>query len=333
MQIKHILKEQTPPAVQPAAAAPAAPVPGAQPAAVKNVQQAATQTRGQQTQGQLNVQALKQLLPGVDGTKLSQAMLAVKSGAMTAAHYQILGMAFQLLVQAEPATTVKVMNLLKKVQQEPVSEAGVMDYAKALKQKVTGQLQGQTVGQAAAGSAAQSQANALAMATVKNWNNKAALLRQQALAGGTKPANPAAPIDPEIYKANLEDFVDRVMFKGDMDYLDDASKKQITADIDALVLVQGDQAKTNTGFKKLALSALTSRTTKPGVPAQAAQPAAAAGQQTQHTPQTIDAELAAQRVKLPPINTLKSALSVPHIRATGDPRADALLTRFGYDPR
>jgi hypothetical protein len=237
------------------------------------------------------------------------------------------------LVQAEPATTVKVMNLLKKVQQEPVAEAGVMDYAKAIGSKMTGGAQGQTIGQAATSSAAQSQANALAMATVKNWNNKTALLRQQALAGGTKPANPAAPIDPEVYKANLEDFVDRVMFKGDMDYLDDTSKEQITADIDALVTVQGDQAKTNTGFKKLALTALTSRTTKPGVPAQAAQPAASAGQQTQHTPQTIDAELAAQRVKLPPINTLKSALSVPHIRATGDPRADALLTRFGYDPR
>lgn len=330
MQIKHILSEQTPAAPAPD---PAAPAQQAAPGAVKNVQQAATQTRGQQTQGQLNVQALKQLLPGVDGTKLSQAMLAVKSGAMTAAHYQILGMAFQQLVQADPATTVKVMNVLKRVQQEPVAEAGVLDYAKAIGSKMTGGAQGQTIGQAAAGSAAQSQANALAMATVKNWNNKAALLRQQALAGGTKPANPAAPIDPKVYKANLEDFVDRVMFKGDMDYLDDASKKQITADIDALVAVQGDQAKTNTGFKKLALSALTSRTTKPGTPAQAAQPAAAAGQQTQHTPQTIDAELAAQRVKLPPINTLKSALSVPHIRATGDPRADALLTRFGYDPR
>ena len=329
MQIKHILSEQTPAAPAPD---PAAPAQQAAPGAVKNVQQAATQTRGQQTQGQLNVQALKQLLPGVDGTKLSQAMLAVKSGAMTAAHYQILGMAFQQLVQADPATTVKVMNVLKRVQQEPVAEAGVLDYAKAIGSKMTSGAQGQTIGQAAAGSAAQSQANALAMATVKNWNNKAALLRQQALAGGTTPANPAAPIDPEIYKANLEDFVDRVMFKGDMDYLDDASKKQITADIDALVAVQGDQAKTNTGFKKLALSALTSRTTKPGTPTQAAQPAAA-GQQTQHTPQTIDAELAAQRVKLPPINTLKSALSVPRIRATGDPRADALLTRFGYDPR
>jgi hypothetical protein len=342
MQIKHILKEQTPPAVQPAAAAPAAPDPAAPaqqaaPGAVKNVQQAATQTRGQQTQGQLNVQALKQLLPGVDGTKLSQAMLAVKSGAMTAAHYQILGMAFQQLVQADPATTVKVMNVLKRVQQEPVAEAGVLDYAKAIGSKMTGGAQGQTIGQAAtasatnrAGSAAQSQANALAMATVKNWNNKAALLRQQALAGGTTPANPAAPIDPKIYKANLEDFVDRVMFKGDMDYLDDTSKKQITADIDALVLVQGDQAKTNTGFKKLALSALTSRTTKPGTPAQAAD---TTGQQTQHTAQSVEAELAAQGVKLPSINTLKSALSVPHIRATGDPRADALLTRFGYDPR
>jgi len=110
MQIKDILLEQTPPAAQPAVA---------QPGAVKNVQQAATQTKGQQTQGMLNVQALKQLLPGVDGAKLTQAMLAVKSGAMTAAHYQILGMAFQQLVQADPTTTVKVMNLLKRVQQEP----------------------------------------------------------------------------------------------------------------------------------------------------------------------------------------------------------------------
>lgn len=107
MQIKDLL-EQTP-----------AVAPVAQPASVKNVQQAAAQTKGQQTQGMLNVQALKQLLPGVDGTKLSQAMLAVKSGAMTAAHYQILGMAFQELVQADPATTMKVMNLLKRVQQEP----------------------------------------------------------------------------------------------------------------------------------------------------------------------------------------------------------------------
>jgi hypothetical protein len=117
MQIKDVLLEQTPPA------APTAAAPAAQPAAVKNVQQAATQTRGQQTQGMLNVQGLKQLLPGVDGTKLAQAMLAVKSGAMTAAHYQVLGMAFQELVQADPATTVKVMNLLKRVQQEPVPES------------------------------------------------------------------------------------------------------------------------------------------------------------------------------------------------------------------
>lgn len=115
MQIKHILKEQTPAA--PPAAGVAPPAAGA----VKNVQQAAGQAKGQQTQGMLNVQALKQLLPGVDGAKLTQAMLAVKSGAMTAAHYQILGIAFQELVQADPATTVKVMNLLKRVQQEPAA--------------------------------------------------------------------------------------------------------------------------------------------------------------------------------------------------------------------
>ena len=114
MQIKHILKEQTPAAPPAAGVAPPA-------GAVKNVQQAAGQVKGQQTQGMLNVQALKQLLPGVDGAKLTQAMLAVKSGAMTAAHYQILGIAFQELVQADPATTVKVMNLLKRVQQEPAA--------------------------------------------------------------------------------------------------------------------------------------------------------------------------------------------------------------------
>jgi hypothetical protein len=119
MQIKHILKEQTPVAPAPAAAQTGTAAPAA--SAVKNVQQAAGQVKGQQTQGMLNVQALKQLLPGVDGAKLTQAMLAVKNGAMTAAHYQILGIAFQELVQADPATTVKVMNLLKRVQQEPAA--------------------------------------------------------------------------------------------------------------------------------------------------------------------------------------------------------------------
>jgi hypothetical protein len=119
MQIKHILKEQTPVTPAPVAAQSGTAVPAA--SAVKNVQQAAGQVKGQQTQGMLNVQALKQLLPGVDGAKLTQAMLAVKSGAMTAAHYQILGIAFQELVQADPATTVKVMNLLKRVQQEPAA--------------------------------------------------------------------------------------------------------------------------------------------------------------------------------------------------------------------
>ena len=117
MQIKHVLGEQTP--VVPPAAGTAAPAASA----VTNVQQAAGQVKGQQTQGMLNLQALKQLLPGVDGTKLTQAMLAVKSGAMTAAHYQILGIAFQELIQADPATTSKVMNLLKRVQQEPAATA------------------------------------------------------------------------------------------------------------------------------------------------------------------------------------------------------------------
>jgi hypothetical protein len=333
MQIKDVLLEKTPPAVQPAAA------PAAQPGAVKNVQQAAAQTKGQQTQGQLNVQALKQLLPGVDGTKLTQAMLAVKSGAMTAAHYQILGMAFQQLVQADPATTIKVMNLLKRVQQEPIAEAGVMDYAKALGQKVTGQLQGQTVGQAATGSAAATQAKTLGDASAKNWANKAALLRQQALkqGGGAAPANPKAPIDPGVYKANLEDYVNRVMFRGDMDALDTASKPQVEKSIDALVAAQGNAGATQKLFGDLALAALTALTARVNRPGQAAAPA---GQQTgqqagQITSQSVEAELAAQGVKISGTeNAMRSSLvsagADPRIKATGDPRADALLKRFGY---
>jgi hypothetical protein len=341
MQIKDVLLEQTPPAAQPAAAPVAQPA--AQPGVVKNVQQAAAQTKGQQTQGMLNVQALKQLLPGVDGTKLTQAMTAVKSGAMTAAHYQILGMAFQQLVQADSATTVKVMNLLKKVQQEPVAEAGVLDYAKALGQKVTGQLQGQTVGQAATSSAAATQAKTLGDASAKNWANKAALLRQQALkqGGGAAPANPKAPIDPGVYKANLEDYVNRVMFRGDMDALDTASKPQVEKSIDALVAAQGNAGATQKLFGDLALAALTARVNRPG---QATAPAGKpAGQQTgqqagQITPQSVEADLAAQGVKIPGTeNAMKSALVSagiePRIKATTDPRANALLKRFGYDPR
>ena len=334
MQIKHILNEQTPAA----SAAPAAPAQQAAPGAVKNVQQAATQTRGQQTQGQLNIQALKQLLPGVDGTKLSQAMLAVKSGAMTAAHYQILGMAFQQLVQADPATTVKVMNLLKRVQQEPVAEAGVLDYAKAIGSKITGGAQGQTINQAATASATQrtdkaalSQANGLGIAASKNWANKAALLRQQAIKNlnGAQPANPKAPIDPEIYKANLTDFVSRLMFKGKIDALDDASKKQIDPVIAQLVAAQGNQGSTEKLFKDLSLAALTSRSARPEVNDQDAD---TTGQQTQHTAQSLEAELATQGVKLPPVSTLKSNVTIPRVRTTGDPRADLLLARFGYQP-
>ena len=337
MKIKDVLIEQTPPAAQPASA------PAAQPAAapaVKNVQQAAVQTKGQQTQGMLNVQALKQLLPGVDGTKLTQAMTAVKSGAMTAAHYQILGMAFQQLVQADSATTVKVMNLLKRVQQEPVSEAGVLDYAKALKQKATGNLQGQTIGQAATSSAAAANARTLGTAAAKQWANKAALLRQQALqaatASGTPPADPRKPIADDVYQAHLEDFVNRVMFRGDMDSLDAASKPQVDNAIAMLVSSQGTVKPDE--FNALALAALTARTTRPGS-------AAPAGQATQTgqaapvpTTASIETELLAQGVKIRDNETLMqkalyTAGIAPRIKATGDPRADMLLKRFGYDPR
>jgi hypothetical protein len=221
MQIKDVLLEQTPPAAQPAAA------PVAQPGAVKNVQQAATQTKGQQTQGMLNVQALKQLLPGVDGTKLTQAMAAVKSGAMTAAHYQILGMAFQQLVQADPATTVKVMNLLKKVQQEPVAEAGVMDYAKALFKPSAG-TQGQTLAQRAGSEQAISMASQLGRELGNQWTKKSSQIRQAAAATNQ-------PVDNKYLQSSLVDLINRVAFKGRMNQVDPAVKPQIDAAINAIL--------------------------------------------------------------------------------------------------
>ena len=327
MQIKHVLAEQTP------AAGTAAPAQQATPGAVKNVQQAVAQTKGQQTQGQLNVQALKQLLPGVDGTKLSQAIMAVKSGAMTAAHYQILGMAFQQLVQADPATTTKVMNVLKRVQQEPVAEAGVMDYAKAIGSKMTGGAQGQTIGQTAALSASSRQVQQLGATTAKTWANKELLLKQQALKqlGGAQPSNPRAPIDPGIYKAKFEDFVDKVMFRGDMDILDSTSQAKIKQNIDAIVAAQGNQAAAQKLFSDLALSALTARTTKPGTAKQQTAQTAQTAQSGEITPQSVEAELNAQGVKITPtISALQAALTEPRIRGTSDPRANALLQRFGY---
>jgi hypothetical protein len=221
MQIKDVLLEQTPPAAQPAAA------PVAQPGAVKNVQQAATQTKGQQTQGMLNVQALKQLLPGVDGTKLTQAMAAVKSGAMTAAHYQILGMAFQQLVQADPATTVKVMNLLKKVQQEPVAEAGVMDYAKALFKPSAG-TQGQTLAQRAGSEQAISMASQLGRELGNQWTKKSSQIRQAAAATNQ-------PVDNKYLQSSLVDLINRVAFKGRMNQVDPAVKPQIDAAINSIL--------------------------------------------------------------------------------------------------
>lgn len=107
-------------AAVPPAAAPTAP--GAAPAKpAATPQQAAAQSKGQGVEGAVNVSALKALLPGVDGSKLSAAITAVKAGKVTPAHYQIMGIAFQQLVKADAATTVKIMNILKKVSAAPAA--------------------------------------------------------------------------------------------------------------------------------------------------------------------------------------------------------------------
>jgi hypothetical protein len=107
-------------AAVPPAAAPAAPGPApAKPAATP--QQAASQYKGQGVEGAINISALKALLPGVDGSKLSAAMTAVRAGKVTPAHYQIMGIAFQQLVKADAVTTTKIMNILKKVSAAPAT--------------------------------------------------------------------------------------------------------------------------------------------------------------------------------------------------------------------
>lgn len=221
-----------------------------------------------------------------------------------------------------------------------LSEAGVLDYAKALGQKVTGNLQGQTIGQAATSSAAATNAKTIGTAAAKQWANKAALLRQQALAAataaGTPPANPRKPIADAVYQAHLEDFVNRVMFHGNMAKLDAASKPQVDNAITKLVSVQGSPSPAE--FNTLALAALTARTTRSG-------PAAPAGQATQTgqaapvpTTQSVTSELTKQGVTIRDSEDvmqdhLEAAGIEPQIRSTDDPRADALLKRFGYDPR
>jgi hypothetical protein len=99
-------------------------VPPAAPAKpVGTVQQAAAQYKGQGVEGSLNISALKTLMPNVDSAKLAAAMAAIKTGKLTPAHYQTMGIAFQQLVNADAATTTKIMNVLKKVSAEPAAPA------------------------------------------------------------------------------------------------------------------------------------------------------------------------------------------------------------------
>jgi len=98
------------------------PAPAAAPAKpVGTVEQAAAQYKGQEVSGSLNISALKALLPKVDSAKLAAAMAAIKTGKLTPAHYQTMGIAFQQLVNADAATTTKIMNVLKKVSAEPAA--------------------------------------------------------------------------------------------------------------------------------------------------------------------------------------------------------------------
>ena len=90
---------------------------------VGTAQQAAAQYKGQGVEGTLNISALKTLMPNVDSAKLAAAMAAIKTGKLTPAHYQTMGIAFQQLVNADAATTTKIMNVLKKVSAEPATPA------------------------------------------------------------------------------------------------------------------------------------------------------------------------------------------------------------------
>lgn len=70
-----------------------------------------------ETKGTLDIKKIAETL-GVDSGKFSEAVRAAKTGARTPAHNALLGDVFIKLMEASPSDTIKVMNVLKKVEEK-----------------------------------------------------------------------------------------------------------------------------------------------------------------------------------------------------------------------
>ena len=67
-------------------------------------------------EGSLNARQMAQLLPGVDPSLLQTSVKAVMTGGnLSMKQQQALATAFTAFIKADPQTTTKVMNMLKRV--------------------------------------------------------------------------------------------------------------------------------------------------------------------------------------------------------------------------
>ena len=70
-----------------------------------------------ETKGTLDIKKIAETL-GVDAGKFAEAVRAAKSGSRGPSHNATLGDVFVKLMEASPEDTVKVMNVLKKVEEK-----------------------------------------------------------------------------------------------------------------------------------------------------------------------------------------------------------------------
>ena len=99
---------------------------------------------------------------------------------------------------------------------------------------------------------AQANTQALAKASLQQWNNKVLQLTQAAS---------GQPIDEKDYKNNLTDFVQKVMLGGkSIDSLDSSPKPKIATAIDTVVTDRNDRTKMQTAFNNLVTQATVART-------------------------------------------------------------------------
>jgi hypothetical protein len=69
------------------------------------------------TKGTLDIKKIAETL-GVDAGKFAEAVRAAKTGSRGPGHNAVLGDVFVKLMEASPENTVKVMNVLKKVEEK-----------------------------------------------------------------------------------------------------------------------------------------------------------------------------------------------------------------------